>query len=194
MSASYKTQIDFGGNGKPSFLIEPAHFDDISNAETWDFDWLSLWNATNFDYEGIARISWQSKTYGFIRYSIYPDLEEPMVIEIQQLEASPISRSDSKSRLVAPIGKWLIWYVAQIALTFGKESEEALIVLSAYEAAFTYYQEKIGMTFERWTTIAPGEDGAVFTFNRQQTRHFCLKLEEEFGRPTKVGLTKIISL
>lgn len=170
---------------KQVLVLEPAQVQDMPT--TWTFAWAYIWERTNFSYQGIVKLRANSETVGLVRYSIYPDLECPKFVDIDQIEAIPTSRGLTQDRSVEPIGKWLIWYVVQAALGMCDAQTEELIYLVAYEEAKDYYANKIGMRFIGVDTIAPGEDGYSFLFSRQEAIIFCQKLEKNYGNFLKVA-------
>jgi len=170
---------------KQFFVLEPAQVQDMPTI--WTFDWAYIWERTNFDYQGIVKLRANSETVGLVRYSVYPDLECPKFVDIDQLESIPTSRGLNQHRPVEPIGKWLIWYVAKAALSICDAKTEELISLVAYEEAKDYYANKIGMRLIGVDIIAPGEDGYSFLFSRQEVITFCQKMQRSYGFFSKVA-------
>ncbi|HAX84806.1 MAG TPA: hypothetical protein DCY91_00745, partial [Cyanobacteria bacterium UBA11370] len=116
--------------------------------------------------------------------TIYPYPGSPKFLEIEQLETNPISRGQRTNRLIAPIGKWLIWYSTKVGLQYcSQAANESLIALVSLTGAVAYYRDVIQMEYLDTVTIAPGEDGYAFRFSRTAAAAFCQRHESEWGVP-----------
>ncbi|WP_225895754.1 hypothetical protein [Dendronalium phyllosphericum] len=154
----------------------------------WSFNWLNLWKNTDFECQNIVKLVYNNEIWGLVRYGLYPYPGIPCYLEIEQLEAHPISRGKTAKRFIEPIGKWLIWYTVKVALKFCKtELEDPLIVLVALDTAMSYYSDKVQMEYLGTATIAPGEDGCAFRFLRNAAVTFCDQQESLRGVPKLYG-------
>ncbi|MGK7944240.1 MAG: hypothetical protein AB4058_07210 [Microcystaceae cyanobacterium] len=168
--------------------LEEARQEDLLNLyqEDWTFNWLGFWHNTDFDCEGIIKLSYQEKILGLIRFGLYPYPYLNNVIEY--LEILHLEGIQRQQRLVKPVGFWLIWYVTKIALKYcGGGTMEEIVVLDSVEEAMSYYQDKVKMESIGWTTIAPGEEGYAFKFTRSTAQQFCTRIETRYGIPRNVG-------
>ncbi|MCF3578725.1 hypothetical protein [Planktothrix agardhii] len=97
-------------------LLTPATEEDMPT--DWTFNWLLLWQATDFDCQNIIKLIYDKQLWGLVRYGVYPysDSTSPEFLEIEHLETNPASRGQLSERLIVPIGKWLIWYAVQVGL------------------------------------------------------------------------------
>ncbi|MFN4886921.1 MAG: hypothetical protein ACK47D_10005 [Pseudanabaena sp.] len=164
-------------------FIEEANLEDMP--KKWDFNWLYIWTLTDFEVQKIVKLVYENKVYGLVRFSEF-EIENISVIEIEQLEAISTSRYGIDLRLVDPIGKWLIWYVAKIALENKNiKNSEPLIYLSAKLDAVDYYRDAINMEYIGNPYRSTGdEDGYAFKFTREQAESFCSNQERKWGKPT----------
>jgi hypothetical protein len=170
--------------GDKTALLEPAQKHEMP--DRWDFAWPELWSKSNFEYQCIAKLTYEGNLWGLIRYSIYPGYNEQNLLEIEHLEANPSSRSQVENRLVEPIGKWLVWYAIQVALELGlTDSDSTLIALASVPESFDYYRDVLEMEYLGSAPSAPGEDGYAFRFTRAGAVAFCTKQEQEWGIPRK---------
>lgn len=168
-------------------LLTPATEEDMPT--DWTFNWLLLWQATDFDCQNIIKLIYDKQLWGLVRYGVYPysDSTSPQFLEIEHLETNPASRGELSERLIVPIGKWLIWYAVQVGLQCCSGTD-TLIVLVSLEDAINYYRDVIQMQYLGPTTIAPGEDGYAFKFSKKEAKAFCNRQENEWGAPTSLNL------
>ncbi len=159
----------------------------ISKAKQVDMplDWQCDWNRLFLDleedyYEGIVKIKYQNVLLGLVKYTFYPNPPDHIeFLEINHLEALP-----KPSRKAHPIGRWLIWYVCNLALNYcSLESSAKILFLNSVGNAFTFYRDTIRMEYIEPVTLAPGEDGYAFRFNRRDAQNFCENLEKTYGCP-----------
>ena len=166
-------------NGNQKALLAPAIKQDMPT--NWSFAWGDLWQISDFEYQDIIKLSYLDQVWGFIRYSVFPD-EDRQIVEIEHLEVNPISTYDKYPRMVEPIGKWLIWYVAKLALELCPCAEtDTLIILASNTDAVDYYRDIIKMEYLGNAPSAPGEDGYAFRFTREKASEFCDTQERECG-------------
>jgi len=171
--------------GERHALITNANIGDMP---IWDFDWISLWRNTGFDYQNIVRITCDNILWGLLRYSIFPISESQNVLEIEQLEAHPKSRGTIDNRLVEPVGKWLIWYASQVALYYCPcNDSDDLLLLSSLTDAFDYYRDVIKLDHIGNAPGVSGEDLYAFRFTRQQATEFCRNHEQQWGKPLRIN-------
>lgn len=163
--------------------LEIAQQKDMPSSGGWSFNWKRLWEITNFDYQSIIKISYNNSVLGLIRYAVYVSSEgTPYSLEILQLESAP-----KNLKLVAPLGKWLIWYAVETALKFCIPDEDGTLVsLDSLEDAIAYYRDIIGMEPRGCVTIAPGEEGHAFRFIEMEARSFCQRQRNIYGQPTSI--------
>ncbi|MBE9205987.1 hypothetical protein IQ244_05565 [Nostoc sp. LEGE 06077] len=112
-------------------------------ASQWNFNWRELWKKTDFEYQNIIKLSDNDTILGLIRYAVYlTDENIPYLLEVLHIESVP-----KDSRMVAPVGKWLLWYAVQTALNFCtfNQNDDALVYLDALDDAIPYYGDIIGM-------------------------------------------------
>ena len=186
----YQVQVRtyvFGGKigRKTAFLLPAKELDMPLN---WDFVWKELFEKTRFDAEGLTKLVFQEKVFGLVRYSLYPCPEKPKYIFINQMEAIPNGSGLISERLVEPIGKWLLWYVIQVALSrcskdVKDKGDNNLVVLEALDSAFDYYRDKIGMRHLGSSGGAPGEDVSIFAFSWDEAKVFCTEQTKKHGSP-----------
>jgi hypothetical protein len=175
-------------DGAKTAVLSPAAVEDMPS--NWDFFWSILWENTSFEYQNIAKLTCEGQVWGLVRYSVYPisDRQNVMVLEIEHLEANPISRGEVDRRLVEPIGKWLIWYAARVALQYCLcADDDTAIVLAAVPDAVDYYRDVIEMEYLGVAPSAPGEDAYAFRFTRAAATAFCSRQEQEWGIPTAIN-------
>ena len=179
---SYHVTVQVQSVEKHFALLSPAVADDM--LANWTFNWPTLWQNTDFECQGITKLMYAERVWGLVRYGLYPYPGSPSYLEIEQLEANPISRGETAQRLIEPIGKWLIWYSTKVGLQYcPTEADEPLIVLAAIESAVSYYRDKVQMEYLGPITIAPGEDGYAFRFSRTAAAGFCQRHESQWGVP-----------
>ncbi|MBD2041312.1 hypothetical protein [Microcoleus sp. FACHB-672] len=176
-----KVQIQAGGDRFAS--LSPAREADMP--ADWSFDWLGLWQNTDFECQNIVKLVYLNQVWGLARYGLYPYPGLPRFLEIEQLEANPTSRGEMTDRPIIPIGKWLIWYSIKVGLQYCLvATNEPLIILVSLKSAVSYYRDVIMMEYLEPVTIAPGEDGYAFRFSSTAAAAFCQRHENEWGVPT----------
>lgn len=180
---SYRVRVLTQAAGEQEAVISPARVDDMPNS--WTFSWQELWQRTNFDLQNIVKLVYEQQVWGLIRYSVFPYPGSPETLEIEQLEANPVSRGQQANRLIEPIGKWLIWYATQVGLRYcsGGVSDTPVLLVSL-DSAVDYYRDIIEMQYVGAINIAPGEDGYVFKFSTDNAAAFCQRQESQWGVPT----------
>lgn len=188
MSNSYQVPVLFRSNNQTA-LLTPASREDMPR--DWLFDWEGLWQRTNFDCQNIIKLVYANQVFGLIRYGLYPYPYEnkPLYLEIEQIEVNPVSLGKTDDRIIKPIGKWLIWYATRISLQESTGTPDGtLVVLTAKdeEGLIEYYRDTVLMEYLMPDTIAPGEDGHVFTFSRAAAGEFCTRQEQQWGVPIVV--------
>lgn len=164
--------------------LEPAEEADMPTSSQWSFNWKELWKRTDFENQYIIKLSYNNILLGLLRYDVYSNEEGiPYGVEILQLES--VSK---QTALVAPVGKWLVWYATQVALTFCffDKYDETLVNLDSLEDAISYYKDIIEMKPLGWVTIAPGEDGYAFEFDVTGARYFCERQKTRYGYPERI--------
>ncbi len=161
-------------------IITKATLQDMPR-ENWQCAWVRLFENTNEQYgEGLVKMEYQGSVMGLMKFAFYPDPPDRIeVLEILNLEALPRGQ-----RIVNPVGRWLIWYAANLALNYcPPEPTAQILFLNSVQAAFSYYRDKIGMEYIQPVTLAPGEDGYALRFNRENAQKFCEQQEQSYGRP-----------
>lgn len=63
-----------------------------------------------------------------------------------------------------------------------KDGTIAVLTAKDKESLIEYYSNTVQMEYQGPDTIAPGEDGHVFTFSRQAAEQFCTR-QEQWGLP-----------
>ena len=180
---SYLVPVRIQGAEIEKAIIAPATVDDLPY--DWTCNWPELWKKTDFDLQNIVKLVYNQQLWGLVKYGLYPYPGQPEILEIENLEANPISTGQQAKRLISPIGKWLIWYGVQVGLrNCSALVSNPLVVLIALDSAFDYYRDIIGMEYVGPMTIAPGEDGYAFKFNRENAVAFCTRQEREWGKAT----------
>jgi hypothetical protein len=171
----------------------PAAFVDMSSPY-FDFQWGQIWQNTCFGWEGIVKLSYESRVLGLIQFSIQPEQEpendqfiptkQPGFLEVRYLEAC----QNNEDRLVDPIGKWLIWYAVQIAFHYCEGSKNgSILVLFSIPKACDYYRNQVQMEYESFTTLQQGIETTPFKFTKEGAESYCERLYEEYGRPSKIS-------
>ena len=178
---TYEIQIQSNSSERELALLTPATESDMP--VNWTCAWPTIWNKKDSDCQGIIKLVYQNQIWGLMRLGIYPYPGEPKFVEIEHLEANPISRGTAANRYLAPIGKWLIWYAIQEGLENCQISDQdLLLLLVSLEEAFDYYRDTIGMEYVGESTLAPGEDGYVFRFTKKQAIAYTQKHQSQWGR------------
>lgn len=188
MSNSYLVPI-LTRSGKQNASLLTARKQDMPI--NWDFAWSELWEQTDFDCQNIIKLVYADQIFGLIRYGVYPYpyQDKPLYLEIEQVETNPVSRGKTDDRIIQPIGKWLIWYATKVSLQECTGTPNStLVVLTAKdrESLLEYYRDTIQMEYLMPDTIAPGEEGHVFTFSREAAEAFCTRQEQQSGVPILV--------
>ena len=187
---SYQVPIQTSHRKKQLALLGPAQKCEMPN--DWDCSWQEFWNKTNFEFGGIISLKWDGRVFGLVSYSLYPDKKKPQGIFISHLEALPSSRGDSAQRILKPIGRWLIWYVATVALQkcLVDGSTPYIILLTSGTEAVDYYRDKIGMHYIGPESLGPDEDGYGFGFSSAASAKFCKEQEARYGSPSQIQVTE----
>lgn len=181
--SSYKVQVLIQDRGNQEAIIAPATVDDMPT--NWTFVWQELWQRTDFELQNIVKLVYEQQIWGLIRFTLFPYPGTPETLEIEHLETNPLNRSDLANRLIEPVGKWLTWYATKVSLqNCSGGVSDTFVVLVSLDTAVDYYREIIEMEYVGATTIAPGEDGYVFKFSRDNAAAFCRKHESLWGVPT----------
>lgn len=179
---SYRVRVLTQSAGEQEAVLSPATIDDMPS--DWTFSWRELWQRTNFALQNIVKLVYEEQVWGLVRYTVFPYPGIPETLEIEHLEANPISRDQQANRLIEPIGKWLIWYATQVSLQFCSGGvSDTPVVLVSLDSAVDYYRDIIQMQYVRATNIAPGENGYVFKFSRDNAAAFCRRHESQWGVP-----------
>ncbi|MBD2083529.1 hypothetical protein NDI49_05145 [Trichocoleus sp. ST-U3] len=182
---SYRVRVLTQAAGEQEAVISPARMEDMPN--NWTFSWQELWQRTDFEVQNIVKLVYEEQVWGLIRYGVNLYADSPETLEIEHLEANPISRGKLANRLIEPIGKWLIWYATQVSLRYcsGGGSDTPIFLVSL-DSAFDYYRDIIEMQYVGAKSIAPGDDGYVFKFSRDNAAAFCRRHERQWGIPASV--------
>ena len=182
---SYRVRVLTQESGEQEAVISPATVDDMPS--NWTFHWQELWRRTDFDLQSIVKLVYDQQVCGLIRYIVFPYPGTPETLEIQHLESNPVTRGQQANRLIEPIGKWLFWYATQVGLQYCSGGlSDTRIILVSLDSAFDYYRDIIEMEYMGATNIAPGEDGYVFKFSRDNAAAFTRRHESQWGIPTPV--------
>ena len=177
----YQVSIKTNKNQTELALLTAATVSDMP--VDWTCAWQNIWHKMDRDCQGIIKLVYQDRIWGLMRYGIYPYPGEPSILEIEHLETNPIAVGQQGNRLIKPIGKWLIWYAVQEALTLCNISDnDTLVILVSLEQAFNYYRDTIEMEYIGATTIAPGEDGYAFRFTKRQAIAYSQRQMRQWGR------------
>jgi hypothetical protein len=185
-SNTYQIRIKSNTTERELAILTPASQSNMP--VNWSCDWSNIWQKMDSDCQSIIKLVYQDQIWGLMRYGIYPYPGTPKFVEIEHLEANPISVGQVANRLVSPIGKWLIWYVIQEAsLTCNVSDNDPLVVLVSLAQAFEYYRDTIEMEYVGATTLAPGEDGYAFRFTKKQAINYIRRHENQWGRGTIIN-------
>lgn len=182
---AYKVPVNTQAQTSIQVRLEPAKEEDMPISSKWNFKWKELWEKTDFEYQNIIKLSYKDTLLGLIRYAVYlTDENIPYLVEVLHIQSVP-----KDTRMVAPIGQWLLWYAVQIALNFCtfNENDEALVYLDSLEDAIPYYRDIIKMESLGWVTIAPGEDGYAFQFTVTGAKHFCERQTNTYGHSQRIN-------
>ncbi|BAZ10072.1 hypothetical protein NIES4071_18860 [Calothrix sp. NIES-4071] len=182
---SYKVQVLTKNGVKQEAIISPATVDDMPS--NWTFAWRELWQRTDFELQNIIKLVYDQQIWGLIRYSVFPYPGIPESLEVEHLETNPINTGKLANRLVEPVGKWLMWYATQVSLRLCSGGvKDIFVILVSLDVAVDYYRDIIEMEYMGATTIAPGEDGYVFKFTRNNAATFSRQIESTWGTPTLI--------
>jgi hypothetical protein len=162
-------------------ILEPA--EEVDMSQDWGCNWPEFWTQLDPDCDAIIKLSCQGEIQGLVKIGLYPftgDLSlKPEFVEIANLEAVR-----GNIRLINPVGLWLIWYAAIIALEYCTgDDESSILKLDAYEWCLEYYRSKVKMDLLGDTTISPNEEGYAFRFTEYGATAFCQRMGEEHGYP-----------
>lgn len=148
----------------------------------WDFAWKEIGRQTNSNYQAIAKIVLNGECLGLIKFVLYPEPGKFQVMDIELIEANPLSRGKMSDRLAKPVGLWLIWYAIKTGLQYcNPVPKEPFVFLQAYEEAFEYYENVVGMKCLGPIAISPSEDGYAFQFLLEEAKVFCKGIERVYG-------------
>ena len=183
---SYQVKVLIESSNEEIAIIAPASFDDMP--KNWDCNWLNIWNETTFDCQNIVKMVYKDQVWGLVKYSLYPyfypEPAPPLFLEINNIEAYSTSRGDVTSRLIEPIGKWLIWYAIKVAFQFCPVTTvESFVYIEALPQAVSYYRDNIQMESLGLSPSTPKEDLYVFRFSRTAAAKFCERHESRWGKP-----------
>lgn len=180
---SYQVKINTNTSEGESAILTPASQSDMP--VDWSCDWVNIWSMMDSDCQAIIKLVYQNQIWGLMRYGIYPYPGTPNFVEIEHLEANPITQGKLVNRLVSPVGKWLIWYAIKGATsTCTVVNNVPLVVLVSLEKAMKYYRDIIEMEYVGETNLAPGEEGYAFRFSEQQAIAYSQKHESKWGSVT----------
>lgn len=184
-NGSYEIHVQTADGQQKTAILSPASIGDMP--DVWWFSWPELWSLTDFDCQNIIKLSVDGQVWGLLRYGLYPYPGQPVFLEVEQIEANPLSRGIIANRRIRPIGKWLIWYAIQIAFQNSLSvDDDTLVILTALASDFDYYRNSIQMECLGPLTIAPGEEGYVFRLTSTAAAGFCRRLEEQWGIPHRI--------
>lgn len=161
-------------------ILEPAK--EIDMAQDWTCRWPEFWTQLDPACDDIIKLSYEGETQGLVKIGLYPfpftgNPPRPEYVEIGHLETA-----SKKTRPVNPVGFWLIWYAARIALKYCTgDCEDSVLKLDAYKEYLEYYRDKIGMDLLGEVTIAPEEEGYALRFTRSRAAEFYARMGDEFG-------------
>lgn len=182
---SYEVSVQTADGQQKAAVLSSASVEEMPDA--WWFSWPELWNITDFDCQNIVKLSVDGRVWGLIRYGLYPFPGQPIFLEVEHVEANPLSRGILANRRVQPIGKWLIWYAVQTAFQRALNADDdTLVILTALASDFDYYRNSIQMECLGPLTIAPGEEGYVFRLTSTAAASFCRQQERQWGRPRSI--------
>jgi hypothetical protein len=181
--------VDLDGQTKSAFLSE---FSGVMSAElssTLGFPWSHILSITDPDWQQVVKISYNDRIQGLIRYEMQPqpEVDHPDDIEglnHQLLNVLHLETVQGAARIIEPLGQWLIWYAAKVALRYCSGTKKGIFLgLVAIPSAREYYRDKVGMSYDGSTKFPDGSDGYAFSFNQQQAVDFCRKHERKHGHP-----------
>lgn len=177
-------------------FVGPADREDLPI--DWAFDWLYIWDRSEFNCQTVVKMAVNGNLWGLMRYSLFPfPSAKPNFLLLEELEAHPARRPSESyaykrlpppppSPYVSPIGKWLIWHACRTALDYCNLEQDPLLVLEAKADAVDYYSDTIKMTMVSQTVRAIGEDSHAFHFSRNQADAFCVRQRTQHGNPAQI--------
>jgi len=188
---SYKVQVTTPSPKRQLALVAPSQKCKMPN--NWDFMWQEFWNNTNFELEGIISLTLNGTVLGLVKYSSFSDQKPLKAIFIGHLEALPANRDASIQRIAKPVGRWLIWYVARVALQkcLKDENSPYIVLVNSVASAFDYYRDIIGMEYIGPAALGPDEDGYAFGFSAAAAANFCKAQEKRYGLPKRIQETVV---
>ena len=150
---SYEVKINTNASEGERAILAPASESDM--CLDWTCDWSNIWATMDSDCQAIIKLVYQNQIWGLMRYGIYPYPGTPYFVEIEHLEANPITQGKLVNRLVSPVGKWLIWYAIKGATsTCTVKNNAPLVFLVSLEKAFKYYRDIIEMEYVGETSLS----------------------------------------
>ncbi|AFZ26954.1 hypothetical protein Cylst_4902 [Cylindrospermum stagnale PCC 7417] len=182
---SYEVSVKFLGIRQQIGIVTQALAEDMPT--DWTFPWTDLWRTCNSEKMNIVKLSTGKELWGLVRFAIHPNLDKPSLVLIDTLEANPVSRGSNADRLLEPIGKWLLWYCADLALQRCSGDEEKLLYLFSKAKTFVYYKDKARMEYVNTVELGPGEKVHAFKFSRQSATAFSRNLENLWGTPRPIN-------
>ena len=185
---SYSVAVQNTAGATQTDLLAPAQPEDMP--KNWLCSWIDLWRRSDFGCEAIIKLCYQGAVLGLIKFGLYPytgdSSDEPEYLEVLNIECLP-----KTDRLANPVGFWLIWFAADVALKVCKGSQDGtLLRLDAYESRIPYYKHKVMMEQLGWTTIAPGEEGYAFRNTAARSRRILPKTRKSLRFPNPIVLTR----
>jgi hypothetical protein len=161
--------------------------DEISSLPDFKCSWTELWNRTDFDCEALAKLTYQDKIQGIIKFALYPYPPPsgiPEFTEILNLESLP-----KKTRSINPVGLWLIWYAVKMCLEYGCSGDDnkSVLLLTSVESAIPYYRDHVKMEGLKWDTISPYEEGYAFRFSNSQAVEFLSEIKSRYGEAIELS-------
>ncbi|WP_009631988.1 hypothetical protein [Synechocystis sp. PCC 7509] len=184
----YKVEVINHSGIKINACLEPAKKEDMPPVQSLDFTfaWREFWQKSDFDCEAIIKLSCQGEILGLIRFGLYPyGLGDytPEYIEVLHLQCVSKER-----RSVNPVGFWLLWYAIQIGFSYCiGETDGTLLKLDSLEDAIPYYRDKVKMDGLGWINTPSGEANYAFKFTQERAKEFCIRIEQEYGYPVRLG-------
>jgi len=174
-----QTNISLKTSLKTMATIGPASANDMPT--NWTYPWTDFWNANSIEGLTIIKMFRGEDLLGLVQYGLFPTARNPSFLAIDRIEANPDTRHGKPSRLVEPIGKWLIWYCIETSLKYCSGDEKLLFLFSTNES-FDYYNKIIGMEYKDAVNFHPGEVHA-FSLSKIHALQYKQKQEECWGIP-----------
>lgn len=174
-------------SGQEYAELSSATLDDLP--DDWDFAWRELGEQVDPEYQALAKLVLNNECLGFIKFGLYPEPGNFKFVDIEQVEANPLSRGKMTGRLASPVGFWLLWYAIKTGLEYCDPNPgEPFVLVLSYEDAFDYYRDEVGMKYLGPVTISPTEDGYSFRFLTEEAKEFCQRIEFEYGIAQKQSI------